>query len=328
MNKILKKIKFGLSLDPKIEKVRDHRRYLPDGSKAVLIIYADFELGWAWRYSKSADRGNEYADKLGLEERKNVPAILDVCDEFGIPVTWATVGHLFLHSCVKSAGAPHPEISRLGYFDNSFWKYSGGDWFDADPCTDYIKNPGWYCPDLISRIKSSRTGHEIGCHTFSHIDCTDKICPPEVFDSEIMECKRLAEIEGINLKSFVHPAHTIGNLDGLIKHGFSSYRTDYNNILGYPEKYKNRLWQLKSTWEFVLFREWSIKYHIYRYIEILKRAIKNETVCVLWFHPSMNIGFFENVFPEVCNFINDRRKDIHVTTAGGYTGFLDRSGVE
>ncbi len=327
MNKFLKKIKFGLHLDPKIERIKNHRKFIPSGSKAVLIIYADFELGWAWRYSKTAENGTEHANSLGLKERGNIPAILDACDEFGIPVTWATVGHLFLDSCSKKEAIPHPNIKRLGHFDNPFWRYSEGDWFDADPCSDYKTSPGWYCPDLIDNIISRKAGHEIGCHTFSHIDCTDALCPPDVFDSEIAECRRLAHEKGVELKSFVHPAHTIGNLDGLIKHGFTSYRTDYDNILGYPEKYKNKLWQIKSTWEFVLFREWSRKYHIRRYIEILRRAIKNESVCVLWFHPSMDIEFFETVFPEVCKYILDNSRDLHITTAGAYTEFLENNGL-
>ncbi|MCE1166096.1 MAG: polysaccharide deacetylase family protein [Bacteroidetes bacterium] len=327
MNNFFKKISFGLHLDPMVEKINGHRRYIPEGKKAVLIIYADFELGWAWRYSKINGDPGRLAEIKGLNERKNVPYILDACDNYSIPVTWATVGHLFLDKCIKGGVSAHPEIKRYGYFENLFWKYESGDWFDADPCTDVKTNPAWYCPDLIKQIRAVRTEHEIGCHTFSHIDCSDENCPPDVFDSEIKECIRLASAEGIELKSFVHPAHTIGNLDGLIKNGFNSYRTDYNNILGYPEKYNGKLWHFKSTWEFVLFKEWSIRYHINRYIEILRRALMNETVCVFWFHPSMDIRFFEEVFPSVCEYINRNREIIEVTTASGYADFLEKNGL-
>ncbi|HWQ82336.1 MAG TPA: polysaccharide deacetylase family protein [Ignavibacteria bacterium] len=327
MNSFFKKINFGLHLDPKIEKRLDGGKYIPDAKETVLIIYADFELGWAWRYAKNEHGGVEKAAEQGLKERNNMPVILDLCSEHNIPITWATIGHLFLESCSRNEGKAHEGIRRAEYFENKFWKYSNGDWFDADPCTDYKTNPEWYCPDLIKKIMESGVEHEFGCHTFSHIDCTDRFCPPDVFDSEIAECKNAASSFGIELKSFVHPAHTIGNLDGLIKNGFTSYRTDYNNILGYPEKYKNSLWQLKSTWEFVLFKEWSRQYHVYRYCEIIRRAIKSRTVCVLWFHPSMDIRFFETIFPDVCKYINDNRDKIWMTTATGYVNFLEGRGL-
>ncbi len=267
--------------------------------------------------------GFKRAAEQGLKERRNIPAILDVCREYNIPFTWATIGHLFLESCTRNNGIAHAGIKRLGYFSNKYWKFDNGDWFDADPCTNYSINPEWYCPDLIKMIVENEVNHEIGCHTFSHIDCRDEICPTEVFDSEILECKKHAAGLGIELKSFVHPAHTIGNLDGLIKNGFSSYRTDYKNTLGYPVKYKGKLWQLKSTWEFILFKEWSRRYHINRYCEILRRAMKSRTVCVLSFHPSMDIEFFETIFPEICKYVNERRDKIWVTTAINYVNFLD-----
>ena len=313
--------------DPKIEKREDFSLFIPEDKKTVLLIYADFELGWAWRYSKYAQDSLLTARENGLRERENIPIIIDLCKEYKIPITWATVGHLFLKSCKKDNHIPHKGINRLNYFENPFWRYSEGDWFDADPCTDFRTNPEWYCPDLLQLILNSDVKHEIGCHTFSHIDCTDRVCSPEVFDDEITECKKYSDAMGIKLKSFVHPAHTIGNLDGLVKHGFTSYRTDYDNILGYPNKYKNKLWEFKSTWEFVLFKEWSEKYHVFRYNEILKRAMNSNTVCVLWFHPSMDRKFFESILPKVFEFINNNEEHIWVTNVSEYVNFLENNGL-
>jgi peptidoglycan/xylan/chitin deacetylase (PgdA/CDA1 family) len=327
LNNYLKKVKFKLHLDPKIEKHENSSLYIPEDKKAVLLIYADFELGWAWRYSKNSKNRLQTSKEHGLTERENVPVIIDICKEYQIPITWATVGHLFLKSCSREKSIAHENLKRLAYFENPFWKYSDGDWFEDDPCTDFRTNPEWYCPDLIQLILNSDVKHEIGCHTFSHIDCTDKICSPEVFDNEISECKKYSEALGINMKSFVHPAHTIGNLDGLIKHGFTSFRTDYNNILGYPKKYKNKLWEFKSTWEFVLFKEWSLKYHIYRYCEILRRAMKSNTVCVLWFHPSMDRRFFESILTKVFEFVNENKDNIWTTNVSDYVSFLEENGL-
>ncbi len=327
MRHFLNKIKFGFGLEPKIEKREDYKRFIPNGYKSVLIIYADFELAWAWRYSKGIDNIIKYSEQLGRKERINIPNILDVCETFNIPITWATVGHLFLNSCERIHGKTHIDIIRPFYFENNFWKYSDGDWFDTDPCTNYKMNRSWYCPDLIKLIMSKKVKHEIGCHTFSHLDCTDKNCPPETFNSDIQACKLAAKDFGINLTSFVHPAHTIGNLDGLIKNGFTSYRTDYNNILGYPNLYLNKLWEIKSTWEFVSFNDWSIKYHIKRYNEIVKRSIKNNSVCVLWFHPSIDLRFINGIMPSIFRDFNEMRDDIYITTATEYVNFLNQNAI-
>jgi peptidoglycan/xylan/chitin deacetylase (PgdA/CDA1 family) len=324
---LLNKIKFGLGLDPKIEKRADYNRFIPAGYKSVLLIYADFELAWAWRYSKGIENPVKYSEETGKAERKNLPEILDICETYDIPITWATVGHLFLDSCDKYCDKPHPAILRPDYFESKFWSYTSGDWFDADPCSDVEKNGSWYCPDLIKLILKQKTKHEIGCHTFSHIDCTNEYCSSEVFNSDIEACKIAADKLGVKMTSFVHPAHTIGNLDNLIANGFTSYRTDYNNILGYPNLYKGKLWEIKSTWEFVSFKDWSIEYHIKRYNEILKRAIQNNSVCVLWFHPSIVSRFINDIMPSIFRGFNEKKDEVYITTASDYVNFLNEHAI-
>lgn len=323
----LNKVKFFLGLDPKIEKRDDYKKFIPDGYKSVLIIYADFELAWAWRFSKGVENVIDFSERLGKKERENMPAILDVCEEYNIPVTWATVGHLFLKNCTRIDGKAHINIKRPEFFENNFWKYNKGDWFDADPCTNYEIDDCWYCPDLIDLILRKKVRHEIACHTFSHLDCTDENCTTEVFNSDIKACQDAAKEFNLNLNSFVHPAHTIGNLDALIENGFTSYRTDYGNTLGYPEIYKNKLWEFKSTWEFVSFRDWSVNYHIKRYREILSRSIKSNTVCVLWFHPSIDNRFVSEIMPAVFNNFNEMRNDVYITTAKDYADLLNKNGL-
>lgn len=327
MKHFLNKIKFGLGLDPKIEKRKDYRRYIPEGFKSVLILYADFELAWAWRFSKGIERVTEFSEYMGRKERENIPQILSVCEYYRIPVTWATVGHLFLNKCERKDNKAHPSVLRPNYFENQFWRYTDGDWFDADPCCSVLTNDNWYCPDLIKLILNQKVKHEIGCHTFSHLDCTDNNCSSEVFNSDIGACKEAAKDFKIKLTSFVHPAHTIGNLDGLIDNGFTSYRTDYGNILGYPNLYKNKLWEIKSTWEFVSYSDWSVKYHIKRYCEIIKRASQSNSVCVLWFHPSIDIRFIHEIMPSVFSMFNDKRDEIYITTASEYVNYLNENAI-
>ncbi|MFW5720823.1 MAG: polysaccharide deacetylase, partial [Bacteroidota bacterium] len=158
---------------------------------------------------------------------------------------------------------------------------------------------------------------------FSHIDCRDEGCSDEVFRAEINKCQELANEKNINLKSFVHPAHTIGNLDNLAELGFTNFRTDYANILGYPLKHKNGLWEFQQTMELTWYDYWSIQYQIKRYKKIIDRAIKSNTVCYFWFHPSMDRRIITDIIPSVFQYLNKLNNKIWITSSKNYTNWLN-----
>ena len=318
----LSKIKFALGKSPRIIKNKNRRKFIPQPYKAVVTITADFELAWAWRYSKSAADSYKLALAKARMERENVPKILELCDKFKIPITWATVGHLFLEGCANQNGKPHGNLKRLQSFENEFWKYNGEDWFEYDPCSNYKDTPEWYAPDLIQMIHKAKVKHEIGCHTFSHIDCRDEICTPELFGAEINECKKEAAQLGVELNSFVHPGHTIGNLETLADLGFTSFQTDPGNILGYPVLHNNGLWELQRTYEFVYRNDWSVEHHIYRYKKIVDRAIKSNSVCVFWFHPSFDPVVIDKILPPVFSYIRENDDRVLLTSVGDYVEWL------
>ena len=327
LKQTLSKLNFFISRNPKIDALNQNATFIPKPYKSVLLISTDFELAWAWRYSKSYPNPLKFAYQKAKSERKNIPLIVDLCKKFNIPITWMTVGHLFLESCNYENKIAHPHIPRLPHFENDYCKFSENDWFEHDPCSNFRDAPEWYCPDLIKLIIESKVKHEIGCHTFSHIDCRDKICPPDVIKTELKECKRLAREVGIELKSFVHPGHTIGNLDVLAEEGFTNFRTDYGNVLGYPTKHENGLWEFEPTAEFVYRNDWSLDYHIYRYTKIIKRAINKNKVCVFWFHPSCDEKLVNSVFPELFRYIRHLTDKglIWLTTQGQYVDYLNRA---
>jgi len=329
MNKVgkvksfLSKLNFALNRNPRIAKCDDFRTHTPAPFNAVITITADFELAWAPRYSKSFSNSLESSLELARTERSNVPKLLSLCDIYDIPITWATVGHLFLKECKRLNGKAHIEIPPVKNYDGPYWNFYGKDWFEFDPCTNYKEAPEWYAPDLIEKILKSKVKHEIGCHTFSHIDCRDEVCPPDLFAAELIECKNEASKIGVELKSFVHPGHTIGNLDELVKLGFTSFQSDRGNILGYPIYHKNGLWELERTYEFVWRNGWTKEYHIYRYKKIIDRAIKNNAVCNFWFHPSFNSLFLNNVLPVILDYLTERKNKIWITTVDEYVGWLN-----
>lgn len=319
----LSKVKFAMGLSPEVVKGVDHRKFIPEKYSSVVLISADFELAWAWRYSKGfSDSYNESLIKA-RQERKNVPKIVSLCERFNIPITWATVGHLFLDSCKKESGKVHPEMPRLDHFENQYWKFEGEDWYEYDPCSDFESDPEWYCPDLIRQIKESPVEHEMACHTFSHIDCRDGICSPELMRAELRKCKELAEKEGFNLSSFVHPGHTIGNLDILKEEGFTNFRTDNRNVLGYPIEHGDAFWELEQTAEFNIRKEWSSKYHVKRYKELVRRSMRTNTVCVFWFHPSFDHEMIDSIWPEFFEYLDSIRDQVWITTHEKYFEFLN-----
>lgn len=321
----LSKLNFLLNRNPKIETTADFRRFILAPYKAVCTVTADFELAWAPRYSKSYADPLSASLQLARRERENIPAILEFCDRYSIPITFATVGHLFLKSCKKENGKTHPEIGSIRPYENEHWKFDSDDWFEYDPGSDYQQAPEWYAPDLIEQILKAKTKHEIGCHTFSHIDSSDRNCPAEIFRNELRACQREAERFGLELTSFVHPGHTIGNLKTLKDEGFASFQTDDMNTLGYPKQHENGLWELKRTMEFVWRQGWSVDYHIYRYKKIVERAIKSHTVCNFWFHPSFSVQFLTEVMPPLFEYIESRRFELWITTAGEYMNWLGKN---
>ena len=319
----LSKVKFALGYNPMVDNNGDADRFIPKGYKSVFTLTADFELAWAPRYSYNHKDPLTKSIEYARRERTNVPEILQLCEQYDIPITWATVGHLFLDSCDHVNGKKHPEIPKVPTYSGPYWGFKGEDWFEYDPCTCLEEAPEWYAPDLIDQILTSKVNHEIGCHTFSHIDCRDGVCPPELFESELQMCKKLAGEKNLKLKSFVHPGHTVGHLNALAQMGFTSFQTDPGNVLGFPIKHPNGLWEFRRTMIMVYRPEWSVKYHINRYKKIVDRAIKTGTLCNLWFHPSFSRTFVKEILPELFAHINSRREEIQVSTVGEYVDFLN-----
>jgi peptidoglycan/xylan/chitin deacetylase (PgdA/CDA1 family) len=325
---LLSKVNFSLNRNPKLVKYKnvDPSSYIPKPYKAVIILSADFELAWAWRYAKAFQNPKEETIERAKIARNNMPKILELCDKYNIPITWATVGHLFLENCSKNGHVAHSQLMRLPYHENQYWRYDKGDWFDDDPCTSWHSSPEWYAPDLIKMILNSKIQHEIACHTFSHIDCRDEVCSPKTFMKEIKECQKCAQKYGIKLESFVHPGHTIGNLGILKKLGFTSFRTDYVNILGFPKKHVNGLWEFQSTAEFYYRKGWSINYHIKRYKKIIDRGIEHNRVVYLRFHPSTDEIFTTHIMEPIFSYISQLHKDQQMTVlkTAEYVDYLNQ----
>jgi hypothetical protein len=182
-------------------------RGLPRGTVTLSL---DFEMAWGWQYSR---RASQHAVELGLHEREQVPRLLTVFGEFGIPATWATVGHLFLEKCARGTqGLAHQQMSRLSHFENQWWQFNEGDWYQFDPCSDVNRDPAWYARDLVERILNSHVKHEVACHTFSHAGFGD-FCLEDVAASELDACAHVMAPFGLAPSTLVFP----GNIEACVR---------------------------------------------------------------------------------------------------------------
>lgn len=271
--------------------------------RGVVVFSADFEMAWAFQYSKTL---KEKAVEQGRLERNNVPVILRLFDDYNIPVTWATVGHLFLDSCQETAeGSKHPDMPRPGHFVNRNWTFTFGDWYQYDPSSNYQDDPAWYAPDLIQMIRDSKTSHEFGCHSFSHIDFSDKHCTSELAKAEIKKCKEVSRTE---LSSMVFPGGTEGNLTVLKEEGFLCYRKPMNYDIDSPFIDQFGLVAIPSSYGMDKpAYNWSSKTCLRIVKKYVNAAIKSGKVCHLWFHPSMDAWYLNNVLPHVLDYVAHKR---------------------
>jgi hypothetical protein len=326
-NSKLTKFVFAISRKPFAKKnLTRSKKLFPNGESGGLIISVDFELAWAFRYSKKYSDPLLVASQLSQKTRLNFATLLFLAEENKIPYSWATVGHLFLESCKPG---DHNWMNRIPYF-NDHWKYIKGDWFEHDPSTSYQENENWYAPDLIKLILASNINHELGCHTFSHIDFSDKNCPSLVAEDEIVACINAMAPYGIRPKSMVFPGGTYGNIAVLKKYGFNIYRRNVEYDIAYP--YRDKFGLLVSPTSACFdktYDDWTPNYTLKRFKKYIDKAILTNTISHFWFHPSIDQWTINNLFPELFYFFDQQRQkgNLWIGTMGEISDYINKNQV-
>jgi hypothetical protein len=270
-----------------------------NNAEAACCISADFEMGWGWR-----SRGPEGATALGEIERQHVPLILSLLEEYSVPITWATVGHLFLERCTRSAsGLAHPEMPRP--VSDGTWS---GDWYWPDPCADVQRAPGWYGPDLIQQIADSPVGHEIGTHSFSHINFQAAYSSPDVVRAEIDACNELMRPFGLRARTLIFPRHQseFSYLPLLAELGVSVVRhRDPRVRLSYPERTASGVYKIYESMNLRIARH-------YDYLDKVKifiaKAMERRAAYALWFHPSDPRAWFDPQLRAILGYLTAERR--------------------
>lgn len=282
---------------------------------AAVSISADFELNWAFRSQPAHER-----DQLGITERQNVPYILDLLAEFSVPITWATVGHLFLTSCTRNGQNAHGDMPRPPA--NARW---AGDWYKHDPCTDLQRDPLWYAPDLIQQVIESTIAHEIASHSFSHIDFSAQTSDRELVATEMEASRAVMTPLGLRLKTLVYPFNHMGHSyhDLLHQFGIIAVRHRDDRVrLSYPERSAAGVYKI---YESMNLRSSNL-YHYRDKAELfLAHAVEHQAAYHLWFHPSDPRAVFQNEFYEILQFLQEQREagKVWIATMGDLASYCE-----
>lgn len=165
-----------------------------------VVLSLDAELAWGFHDF------DQLPEERVSTARDSWLRLLELFDKFDVPATWAVVGHLMLDEC-DGEHEDHPTPDG---------------WFDRDPGTWEGRDEHWYGSKLVDAIETADADHEVGCHTFSHVDFGDTT--REIASAEMRESVEVAEDRGLSLDSAVFPRNYVGHRDVLAAYGVKSYR--------------------------------------------------------------------------------------------------------
>jgi peptidoglycan/xylan/chitin deacetylase (PgdA/CDA1 family) len=272
-----------------------------NNASAACCISADFEMGWGWR-----SLGLHAAESMGSKERLHLPLILALLEEYSIPITWATIGHLFLESCGRSSrGLAHADMPRPS--SDGSWS---GDWYAHDPCSDVASAPSWYGPDLIQQIVDCRTPQEIGTHSFSHVNFSAQCSSRDVVERELKSCLEVMQPFGLRPRSLVFPRNRAeySYLPLLASAGIIAvrHRERENRVrLSYPERTPSGIYKIYESMNLRIAKHYD---YLQKAKIFIRKAVERQAVYSLWFHPSDPTAWFEPQLREILSHIDSERR--------------------
>ena len=181
----------------------------------AFVISLDFEINWGVRDQQTLA---QYGTNL-LGVRQAVPAMLGLFAEFGLHVTWATVGLLFFEK--KADMLAHLPTVRPEYADPNLSPYLVLDQVGESEAVD----PYHFGHSLITQIRAT-LGQEMATHTFCHYYCLERGQTVETFRHDLQAAARVAAEQGLKLESLVFPRnqYNASYLSVCEEAGITSYR--------------------------------------------------------------------------------------------------------
>jgi peptidoglycan/xylan/chitin deacetylase (PgdA/CDA1 family) len=311
--------------------------------RGAFVMSIDTELAWGEAHRRDGSQGRHHFDA----ERQVIDEMLVLFARYEIAATWAVVGHLFLDACHDDGRGAHPELVPPAY---------DADWLAVDPCSTIEAAPHWYGRDIVDAILRCPVPQEIGSHSFSHVIVGDPACTPAVFASELRAAAAVADDRSVELRSFVYPRNSIGQVERLAEHGYRCYRGGRPNApfagrpdwqrraLGMvdkvrplsgsatlPARHASGVWNVPQTYLFApatVARRLPPTLWARRPLARLHQAGRARSLFHLWFHPynvtadpERSLAVLEIVCREAARLRDDGRID--VVTMGDLAARLD-----
>jgi hypothetical protein len=299
----------------------------------LFILSLDTEIAWGTYDPKALARHKASFDNYRILIRR----LLELLDRYSIPATFAVVGHLFLERCNG-----HPDVLQPHYT----WAREPDS--ARDPCSGLDHAPWYYGPDIVTAIREAKTPHEIGTHSFTHVLAGDSAVTEAIWRSQLAKSAAVHEEHSLRMLSLVHPQEKVAFTECLPEYGIIAYRGEERKWYGsFPRplarichlldrslalppptydlgrlRVNERLVNLPAS-QFLMsydgIRKWIPTESRVRQAKAgLERAITNEHLYHLWFHP-FNLGSSEFMFKALERILQevDRQRDagrLHVMT--------------
>jgi len=170
----------------------------------TVVVSVDAELGWGF-HDYPPDK--QPRDRIELS-RRGWRRLVRACEESEIPATWAVVGHLFEREC-NGAHVGHP---------------TPPDWFAHERGDDPMPESLRFAPELIELLTDGPIDHDVGSHTYSHVEFGADYATPELARAECQRAVDAAAVSGLKLSSFVFPRNRIDHREALANAEFTCYR--------------------------------------------------------------------------------------------------------
>ncbi|MCD6244996.1 MAG: polysaccharide deacetylase family protein [Candidatus Korarchaeota archaeon] len=170
-----------------------------------ISISVDLELMWGFI---GMGGGRFFLEDPSMG-RDNVLWLLDELDRYEVPITFFTVGHLFLHPD-EALNIIHPDLPQFRRKILSWDFYS-----------QILGKKLYHAPDIIEEIKS-RKMHEVGLHGFFHIPFNE--LTEEEARAEMELSMMASKMRNISPEGMAFPKNREGKLKILREYGISFVR--------------------------------------------------------------------------------------------------------
>lgn len=170
--------------------------------KGAVVFSIDAELAWG---SHDLYPLTESQQRRVHRSRDNWRELLRLFEAYGIPATWAVVGHLLTADSSYREDYPYP---------------SG--WFEHADQGMVTQPETWLGSDLVEAVDEATVDNELASHGFSHAVFSE--ISGEVADAECELARRIGREHGLEFTSFVFPRNRIAHRSVLDEHGFDCYR--------------------------------------------------------------------------------------------------------